>query len=69
MSRKKPLEKTFLDFKNWVKNIQTAGYNGAHTVTNLSTKMGADKLAENTPNAPKFIGPNCLPKPKSLGFR
>ena len=33
------------------------------------TKMGADKAAENTPNAPKFICPNCLPKPKSLGFR
>ena len=29
------------------------------------TKMGADKLFENTP---KFICPNCLPKPKSLGF-
>ena len=23
--RKKPLEKTFLDFKKWVKSIQTAG--------------------------------------------
>jgi hypothetical protein len=32
------------------------------------TKMGADKLAENTPNAPKIICPNCLPKPKILGF-
>ena len=30
--------------------------------------MGADKLFENTPNAPKFICPNCLPKSKSLGF-
>ena len=30
-----------------------------------STKMGADKLAENTP---KFICPNCLPKPKILGI-
>ena len=30
--RKKPLEKTFLDFKKWVKSIQTAGYNGARTV-------------------------------------
>ena len=30
--RKKPLEKTFLVFKKWVKNIQTAGYNGARTV-------------------------------------
>ena len=33
------------------------------------TKKVADSLAENTPNAPKFICPNCLPKPKSLGFR
>jgi len=30
--RKKPLEKTFLNFKKWVKSIQTAGYNGARTV-------------------------------------
>ena len=30
--RKKPLEKTFLDFKKWVKSIQTAGYDGARTV-------------------------------------
>ena len=22
----------FLDFKKWVKSIQTAGYNGVHTV-------------------------------------
>ena len=28
----KPLEKTFLDFKKWVKSIETAGYNGARTV-------------------------------------
>ena len=28
----------------------------------------ADCLAENTPNAPKFFGPICLPKPKSSGF-
>ena len=28
------------------------------------TKMGADKSAENTPIAPKFICPNCLPKLK-----
>ena len=31
--------------------------------------MGADKLAENTPNNTKFICPICLPKPNSLGFR
>jgi len=30
--------------------------------------MGADKSAENTPNAPKIFGPICLPKPKSLRF-
>ena len=30
--------------------------------------MGADKSAENTPNAPKFVDPICLHKPKSLGF-
>ena len=30
--------------------------------------MGVDKLVKNTPNAPKFICPNCLPKPKILGF-
>ena len=33
-----------------------------------SAKMGADILAENTPNAPQFIGPICLLKPKSLGY-
>ena len=33
------------------------------------TKMGADSLAENTPNAPEFICPVCLPKPKSSGFQ
>ena len=30
--------------------------------------MGADKLAENTPNAPTLLVPICLPKPKILGF-
>ena len=34
----------------------------------LQKAMGADKLFKNTPNAPKFICPNCLPKPRSLGF-
>ena len=33
------------------------------------TKMGADSSAENTPNAPEFIFPICLPKPKSSGFQ
>ena len=30
--------------------------------------MGADKLDENTPNAPKFFHPICLPNPNSLIF-
>ena len=34
--RKKPLEKTFLDIKKWVKIIQTAGYNGASTVVSCT---------------------------------
>ena len=29
---KKPLENPFLDFKKWVKSLQTAGYNGTRTV-------------------------------------
>ena len=31
--------------------------------------MGADSLAENTPNALEFICPICLPKPKNSGFQ
>jgi hypothetical protein len=30
--------------------------------------MGADSSAKNTPNAPEFISPISLPKPKSYGF-
>ena len=33
------------------------------------TKMGADSLAKNTPNAPEFSCPISLPKPKSSGFQ
>ena len=32
------------------------------------TKVGEDKLAKNTPNAPKYICPNCLSKLQILGF-
>ena len=42
--------------------------NGKHGQGTHITKMGADKSAENTPTAPKFICPICLPRPKSLGF-
>ena len=34
----------------------------------LSTKTGADNLAENTPNASKHFSQKCLPKLKSFGF-
>ena len=34
-----------------------------------STKMGADRTAENSPNASKKFSPKCLPKPKSLRFK
>ena len=34
-----------------------------------NTQMGADSLAENTPNASEFICPICLPKPTSSGFQ
>ena len=30
--KNRDFEKTFLDFKNWVESIQTAGYNGMRTV-------------------------------------
>ena len=32
------LEKTFLNFKKWVKNIQTVGYNGARKVYKIRDK-------------------------------
>ena len=35
--RKKLLNKSFLTFKKWVEKIQTAGYNGARTVYQLSS--------------------------------
>ena len=43
--------------------------NGNHGQGTHSTKMVADKSDKNTPNASKFIFPNCLPKPKSLESR
>ena len=39
--------------------------NGIHGQGTHCTKIGADSLAKNTTNAPKFIGPIGLPKPKS----
>ena len=41
---------------------------GKHGQGTHCTKMGADSLAENTPNAPEFICPVCLPKPKKSVF-
>ena len=31
--------------------------------------MGADSLAENTPNNPEFTCQICLPEPQSSGFQ
>ena len=45
--RKKPFEKTFLDFKKWVKIIQTAGYNGARTVIEEICNTYADLIVNN----------------------
>ena len=36
---KKPLRKTFLAFKKWVKSIQTAGYNDGRTVNGFLNKI------------------------------
>ena len=41
---------------------------GKHGQGTHSTKLGADKSAENTLNGPKFMCPNCLPKPKNWNF-
>ena len=41
---------------------------GKHGQGTHHAKMGADSSAENTSNATKFIGPICLPKPKSFGY-
>ena len=42
--------------------------NGKHGQGTHSTKMGADKLAKNNPNAPKCICPNCLQKAQKFGI-
>ena len=48
----------------WIMN------NGKHWQRTHSTKMGADCLAENTPNASKNFSPKCLPKPpKNVAFK
>jgi hypothetical protein len=41
--------------RNWLNN-------GKHQQGTHFTKMGAESSAENTPNAPEFICPICLPK-------
>ena len=56
----------FAAFSEYMNFIEKHGQ-GTH-----STKMGADKLAENTPNAPKFICPKLwdfYEKKSSLGVR
>ena len=36
--------------------------------TDKGTKLVMDKSAKNTPNAPKFICPNCLQKAQKFGI-
>ena len=65
-----PTPKWFLRF---VYNVFVFCRNNGWFVENMghgthSTKMGADKSAKNTPNAPKLFGRICQPKSKSLGF-
>ena len=50
--RKKPLEKTFLDFKKWVKSIQTASYKRARTVIGHFSFM---TIASHWDFLPKFL--------------
>ena len=42
--------------------------NGKHGQGTHSTKRDADKLAYNTPNAPKNFSPLCLPTPRIMEF-
>ena len=42
------MKKTFLDFKKWVKSIQTAGYNGARMVINVWFKKTVTKRSSDT---------------------
>ena len=43
--------------------------NEKHGEGTYCNKMGTDSKAQNTPNAPEFIFPICLLKPKSSGFQ
>ena len=61
-----PSPKKYLGFG--YKGLVFCRINGKHGQGTHSSKMGADKSFENTPNAPKFIFPNGLPKPK-IWFR
>jgi hypothetical protein len=55
-----------MNFKKWVKSIQTAGYNGARTVFYL-IKKSSEKLCQNTPlhsvQCFKIFGKACTRQP------
>ena len=59
--RKKPLEKSFLDLKKWVKSIQTEGYNGRRTVLKVQKIEGLYRiiwyLLKWNDNKPTKFGP------------
>ena len=56
---------------NWQRFICTevTSYKIHILMKNIDKGLTVPKWAKNTPNAPKFICPNCLTKPKRLGFR
>ena len=56
MLRKKPLEKSFLDFKKWVKSIQTAGYNGARTVLANCSAANDEYIEQQPEEIRDFLG-------------
>ena len=50
------LEKTFLSFKKWVKNIQTLGYNGARTVYEIFKVLRVQKKNSSRRNYSRKYG-------------
>ena len=59
--------KAFVFYRNNSRLMENRS-NGKHEQGTHSTKMGADKLAENTPNAPKFICPKLSTQEQKFGL-
>ena len=67
------LEKSPISYLGFI-GLKTKTYVGKTTkyifpwTRDSQCQDSSESLVENTPDAPKFISPICLPKPKSLGF-